>query len=337
MHRTAARPSEESSFIPSVPISTSKTDPMADRRAMERDFMRDELRDSAVYARLASEETDPGAKGLLLMLSKTERSHAREWRALLGGRARGARPSFMLEAKILEMRIVRRLFGIAFVVKYLERHERYGLDRYRAALGNQSLTAGERRHIRRIIDEGAGYERTLVRQAQAYKGELVHSQSIILGLNDGLVEVLALVAGIAVVATSSLMVVALGLLAGVSGTLSMAGGVYLSAKSHELVVTQSSENANKPRREAAYTGFWYLVGALVPLLPFAVGMTGLEGDFLSMVLVGVALAVASAVIAIMSGTSIRKRTVEMVAISLGAALVTITIGVLARQYFGFTI
>ena len=310
---------------------------MADRREMEREFMQDELRDSAIYARLAEDESDPGAKGLLLMLSATERSHARAWRSLLGGRAGGAGSPLLLEAKILEMRIVRRLFGIAFVVKYLERHERYGLARYKAALKNHSLTAGERRHVRKIIEDDAGYERTLVRQAESYKGELVYSQSIILGLNDGLVEILALVAGIAVVATSSFIVVALGLLAGVSGTLSMAGGVYLSARSENLVMAHEGEGKTKPRKEAAYTGFWYFVGALVPVLPFIFGMGGIEGDIVSMALVGAALTVASSVIAIMSGTSIRKRATEMVVISLGAALVTITLGVLARHYFGFSV
>src|SRR5271157_2474785 len=274
---------------------------MADRREMERDFMRDELRDSAVYARLASDEADPAAKGLLLMLSATERSHAKAWRSLLGGRGEAAGLPFLLEAKILEMRIVRRLFGIAFVVKYLERHERYGLARYTAALKNHSLTAGERRHVHKIIEDDAGYERTLVRQAEAYKGELVYSQSIILGLNDGLVEILALIAGIAVVATSGFIVIALGLLAGISGTLSMAGGVYLSARSENLVMAHAGESRTKPRKEAAYTGFWYFVGALVPVLPFIFGMTGLTGDIVSMALVGLALATASAVIAIMSG------------------------------------
>jgi len=304
---------------------------------MEREFMRDELRDSAVYARLAADEADNGAKGLLLMLSATERNHAREWRSLLGGHARGMRASFLLEAKILEMRIVRRLFGIAFVVKYLERHEKEGLKRYKAALGDQSLTSGERKHIHKIIEDDAGYERTLIRQAEAYRGELVYSQSIILGLNDGLVEVLALVAGIAVVATSSFMVVALGLLAGISGTLSMTGGVYLSARSEDLVMAKPARDRAKPRKEAAYTGFWYFVGALVPVLPFMLGLQGLVGDLLAMLLVGAALAIASSIIAIMSGTSIRKRAVEMVAISLGAALVTIAIGALARRYFGFTL
>jgi VIT1/CCC1 family predicted Fe2+/Mn2+ transporter len=311
---------------------------MPDRRKLERDFMRDEFRDSAVYARLAADEADPGAKGLLLMLSATERSHARDWQSLLKGRAKLGRDSIILKATIAEMLIVRKLFGIAFVVKYLERHERYGLAKYRTALRDPSLTRREGRHIRRIIREDAAYEATLVRQAEAYKGELVYSQSIILGLNDGLVEILALVAGIAVVATSSLMVVALGLLAGISGTLSMAGGAYLSAKSGELVVNgKSSRRTSNPRKEAAYTGLWYFIGALISVLPFIAGMTGLEGDLVAMVLVAAALAAASSVIAIMSGTSIRKRATEMVAISLGAALVTVAIGTLARYYLGFTI
>jgi VIT1/CCC1 family predicted Fe2+/Mn2+ transporter len=188
-----------------------------------------------------------------------------------------------------------------------------------------------------MIRDGAAYEATLVRQAEAYKGELVYSQSIILGLNDGLVEILALVAGIAVVATSNFIVVALGLLAGVSGTLSMSGGVYLSAKSEGLVGAGSSRGGTTPRKEAAYAGLWYFFGALVSVLPFIFGMSGIPGDIVAMLLVAAVLTVASSVIAVMSGTSIRKRATEMVVISLGAALVTITIGILARHYLGFSV
>lgn len=310
---------------------------MADRRMMERDFARDELRDSAVYARLAADERDPGARGLLLMLSAAEKDHAKDWQALLGERVRAGTNSVWLRAKVSEMLLVRRLFGISFVVKYLERHERYGLARYEAALKDHSLTARERKLIHHIMKEDRAYESTLLRQAEAYRGELVYSQSIILGLNDGLVEVLALIAGIAVVATSSFTVVALGLLAGVSGTLSMTGGAYLSAKSEELVARGKGGGMTTPIKEAAYCGFWYFIGALIAVLPFLAGMTGLWGDLVSMVLVAAALAVASSVIAIMSGTSIRKRATEMVAISLGAAVVTIAIGLLARHYFGFTV
>ncbi len=144
-------------------------------------------------------------------------------------------------------------------------------------------------------------------------------------------------AGIAIVATSGFMVVALGLLAGISGTLSMAGGVYLSARSENLVMAHAGVDRANPRKEAAYTGFWYFMGALVPVLPFMLGMQGLAGDFFAMAFVAAALTAASAVIAIMSGTSIRRRAAEMVAISLGAALVTIVIGALARHYFGFTL
>jgi len=205
------------------------------------------------------------------------------------------------------------------------------LKNYIAVLQNQPLSNEERRRITRLINEEVRYERTLTSEAAKYKGELSYTQSIILGLNDGLVEVLAIVAGIAMVATTSFIVVILGLIAGISGSLSMSGGIYLSFKSEGLVNERKRGQASL-RKGAYYAGVWYFVGALLAILPFILGLNGFEAVLLSIVLVCAALTVESAIVAVMSGTSIKKRVFEMLIISLGAAFVTILFGIFAKLY-----
>ncbi len=149
-------------------------------------------------------------------------------------------------------------------------------------------------------------------------------------------------AGIATVSTTSLIVVIIGMIAGISGTLSMAGGVYLSAKSENLVKVARGgkdgvDGRTSPRIAAYHTGAYYFLGAMIAVLPFLFGLHGITGIVASILLVGTSLVVASAIVAITSGTSIKSRAIEMLAISLGAASVTILFGTFARVYFGVSI
>jgi VIT1/CCC1 family predicted Fe2+/Mn2+ transporter len=313
---------------------------MKERAAIEREFLKDEIRDTEVYSSLSKRESNPEIRKLLQKLSEMEKKHARIWGMLLEDQGeRTGNPKFM-NLRTIAMLMIRRVFGIALVVKFLESSEKSGLVAYRKALRNQYLGPKERKYTREIIKDEEFHQEALAKQVNKYKGDLRYTQSIVLGLNDGLVEILAVVAGIATVATNGFIVVIMGMIAGISGTLSMAGGVYLSSKSERLVENDAEMKDTRkilPIREAYYTGVCYFAGALLAVLPFILGLSGIGGVLLSIILVGIALVIASAVIAIISETSIRRRSLEMLAISLGAALVTILFGIFARTYFGFSV
>ncbi|MGA3020530.1 MAG: VIT1/CCC1 family protein [Candidatus Micrarchaeales archaeon] len=313
---------------------------MKERAMIEREFLKDEIRDTGIYSSLSKRESDPEIRRLLKKLSEMEKKHARIWRTILEGQGeRSDEPKF-INLRTIAMLIIRRVFGIALVVKFLEGSERDGLAAYRKAIQKLSLGPKERNYTREIIKDEEGHQKAFAKQVDKYKGDLRYTQSIILGLNDGLVEILAVVAGIATVATTGFIVVIMGMIAGISGTLSMAGGVYLSSKSEKLVEKDTGMKDKQkilPMREAYYTGICYFAGALLAVLPFIFGLSGIGGVLLSIILVSAALIVASAVIAIISGTSIRRRSLEMLAISLGAAFITILFGIFAKTYFGFRV
>ncbi|MGA3020700.1 MAG: VIT1/CCC1 transporter family protein [Candidatus Micrarchaeales archaeon] len=308
---------------------------MTSRNEMEKTFLRDETLDSEIYSRMAKSEKNKKIKNLLERFAATERDHARTWRKLLKGE--GVKKSLLGRFKMLEMLLARRLLGIAFVVKFLERHEENDLKRHRAALSEQSLARRDKKQIIKIIKDGVMYEKTLMKEADIYKGDLLYAQSIILGLNDGIVEILAIVAGIAMVAATNIVVVMVGLIAGMAGTLSMSAGVYLSSKSEGLIGMGGKRRAEMAKKEAYYAGMWYLIGAILTISPFISGFNGISGVLLSIFLISVAMTISSSVVAIMSGTSIRRRVFEMLAISLGVAFVTILSGIFAKLYFGVSI
>lgn len=309
---------------------------------IERGFYLAELVDYETYSLLARKERHHKLKVLLERLAAMEEKHLGLWRHALEEHGYIAkRPSLVVQLKILGFLMARRLLGVAFVVRLLGRNELRSLDNYTEAIKNRNigLTRIERRYLDIIIRDENYHEERLKRSIREYAGELNYIRSMVLGLNDGLVELLAAISGLAVIATSSIIVVAGGLIVGISGTLSMAGGVYLSSKSHELVdsVEAGGKRSTTPMREALYTGIFYFLGSVIAVLPFFSGLLGYEGIAASIILVSLTLMIASTIIAVVSGTSISKRCLEMLAISLGATFITIILGNILKVHFGITV
>nr|WP_267279125.1 VIT1/CCC1 family protein [Arthrobacter sp. CDRTa11] len=78
---------------------------------------------------------------------------------------------------------------------------------------------------------------------------------------------------------------------------------------------------------AALSSFCFFAsGAIVPILPFLVGLTGVAALVVAAVLVGMALLVTGGIVGLLSGTSPLTRGLRQLAIGLGAAAVTYVLG-----------
>jgi VIT1/CCC1 family predicted Fe2+/Mn2+ transporter len=85
---------------------------------------------------------------------------------------------------------------------------------------------------------------------------------------------------------------------------------------------------------AALSSFCFFAsGAVVPVLPYLLGLDGLAAVVVATVLVGLALLVTGAVVGLLSGTSPLTRALRQIAIGLGAAGVTYVLGLV----FGATV
>ncbi|MDE1855792.1 MAG: VIT1/CCC1 transporter family protein [Candidatus Micrarchaeota archaeon] len=318
--------------------------PDVKKRAIEfaQKFFGDEYIDQSVYLELSKSERRRGVASLFSKLSNVEEGHKRKWeQIIMDNGAFPRRPAFA-SFRVWTFKLVKRLFGTAFMIKLLERHEVGGIEAYRSAEKSGFLGRAGLKAVHSIIKDETTHEKALLREVESNKGSLAYINSIVLGLSDSLVEVLAAVVGIAALASSAGVVVAGGVIVGAAGTLSMAGGVYLASKSERIVEKaiasgQEKTPLNEPLKNAYYTGVFYFIGSLVPVVPFLAGFTGFSGIIIAILLDIIALLVASTVIAIVSDTSIRRRTAEMVAVTLGTAIVTIIIGTIARVYFGVAI
>ncbi len=319
------------------PVPMSK----AHRTALIRRLFIGEFVDYEVFSRLSRSEMDSELKVLLGRLARMEKAHMGIWARMAGG----TEPSLGLYSWIAMLKVyaflgARKLLGVAFVVMLLGRGEMEALERYTEAIEHAVLSTSDKKLLDMIIADEKYNEADIKDKIKEYKGQLNYIRSIVFGLNDGLVEILAAVSGIAVVATSGTVVVIAGIIIGVSGTLSMAGGSYLSSKSHNLVEDLDASADGKgttPLHEAAYTGVYYFLGSLVSILPFMAGLVGFTGILVAVLLVSLVLTTVSTIVAVVSGTSIRRRVLEMLGISLGAVAVTILLGGIARTYFGVVI
>jgi VIT1/CCC1 family predicted Fe2+/Mn2+ transporter len=93
------------------------------------------------------------------------------------------------------------------------------------------------------------------------------------------------------------------------------------------------EAVGSPWHAAGSSFLFFAAGALIPVLPYLFGMTGIAAVLLASALVGLALLGTGAVVGILSGTSPLTRALRQLAIGFGAAAATYLLGLL----FGATL
>ncbi len=96
----------------------------------------------------------------------------------------------------------------------------------------------------------------------------------------------------------------------------------------------SEEALESPGRSALYTGIFYLIGALLVIAPFPLlgHVIGNVGSlYVSIMLVALAQAISGLLTAISGSGRIAHTMVMNIALSLGAAAATYTIGTIAHQ------
>ena len=97
---------------------------------------------------------------------------------------------------------------------------------------------------------------------------------------------------------------------------------------------EAEDTGNRDEHESVGTGLgaaassfcFFASGAVIPVLPYLFGLTGMTAVVLSCVLVGLALLMTGAVVGLLSGASPLKRALRQLAIGLGAAGATYLLG-----------
>jgi len=273
---------------------------------------RNEITEYYVYRALAKRESDPRNREVLERIAEEERKHYDFWADYTGEKP-PPKPW-----TIWKYVWIARLLGVTFAIKLMEKGEQSAQENYTEIARSIPEAA-------RIAKDEDEHEAELTNMIDEER--LQYIGSVVLGLNDALVELTGALAGFTLALQDARLIAVIGLITGVAAALSMAASEYLSTKSEP-------SDRRSPGKAAAYTGIAYIFTVFLLICPFIL----LQTPLLSLALtIGAALAVIFAFsyyVSVARGLSLRARFLEMAGLSLGVALVSFGIGYLLRRFTG---
>jgi VIT1/CCC1 family predicted Fe2+/Mn2+ transporter len=203
------------------------------------------------YQRLIKKTVDDGIKQLLAEISANELSDGESWsqkiEQLSDGDSKSVRVPFLNQRVSLMMGILgTRGFFEWTIIAEDETVENLAIQA--ANIGDQTtseewtrIASDERLHIERMKKEVLGMEGWEMGGGGGVR-------DVIFGANDGLVSILALVAGVYGAITESHPILIAGIAGAVAGAISMGAGAYLSAKSEKEVTEKESDRKGIKRK-----------------------------------------------------------------------------------------
>ncbi len=273
-------------------------------------MQKNEITEHLIYSRLAGVIKDEKNSAVLKKIGDDELRHYNFWKGISGIEAKPGR------WRVFKFFWIARLLGLTFGIKLMERGEGNAQVVYHE-LSKEYPEAG------RIADDEEEHEHALI--ALIEEKHLAYMGSVVLGLNDALVELTGALAGLSFALQNTRLIAMTGLITGIAASMSMAASEYLSTK---------SEGGENPLTSCLYTGAAYVATVTILIMPYL---------FFKHYLVCLAVMLANAVIIIFAfnyyisvakDLDFRKRFLEMCGISLGVAALSFGIGVLVKLFIG---
>ncbi|MCI1640854.1 MAG: VIT1/CCC1 transporter family protein [Bacteroidales bacterium] len=276
---------------------------------------RDELTDSIIYEKMSHVAKDEQNRKTFHIISQEEKHHEEIWRKYTGRDVKASGWKIFFYFTLI------RFFGITFGIKLLEHTEHDGVQSYQSLPDDfeeaDELVAAETKHEDELID-------MLNDKSLDYLG------SIVLGLNDALVELLGALAGLTLGLKNSKVIASVGIITGISAALSMAASEYLSTK------TDSNTKVN-PMTASIYTGLAYVITVVLLILPYLL-VSNIYISLLLMVAIAVIIiAFFNFYISVVKTMPFKRRFLEMVSISLGVAFISFFIGLIVNKVFDINV
>jgi VIT1/CCC1 family predicted Fe2+/Mn2+ transporter len=150
--------------------------------------------------------------------------------------------------------------------------------------------------------------------------------SVVLGLNDALVELTGALVGFTFALANPRLIGIIGLITGISAALSMAASEYLS--------TKAEGSDNSAVKASVYTGIAYILTVAVLEAPYLLSSNrylSLSSRFVCAI--GI-IAIFNYYYSVVKDESFRARFTEMALLSGGVSLVSFLIGMLLKRYTG---
>ncbi len=278
------------------------------------EFQKNEITEYVIYNRLAQKAEGKNAE-ILRRIASDEKGH---YNVLKKHTLEDVKPDSI---KVFFYSTMASIFGLTFTLKAMERGEKLAQESYEKLKDDIP-------EIARIIEDEERHELELINMIEEER--IGYISSMVLGLNDAIVELTGTLAGLTFALRNSKLVGLAGVITGISAALSMAVSEYLSQKSE-------SDEEKSPLKAAFYTGIAYIMVVVMLVLPYFL----FSNPFLALgtAVVGVVLVIAlfTYFVAVVKESSYLKYFLEMLSLSMGVMLVSFVVGLIARRVLGVEI
>ncbi len=275
---------------------------------------RTEITEYHVYKRIAKTLPDEENRRIVEQIGEDEKRHYQIWKGYTG---KDMPPN---KLQIWLYTAISRLFGFTFGFRLMELGEE-------KAQVNYEKIADQIPEARDVIEDENNHEDILL--ALLDEESLIYAGSVVLGLNDALVELTGALAGLTFAFRDVKIIALSGLITGIAASLSMAASEYLS--------TKSEETEKDPVRAAITTGIAYIITVALLILPYLL----LNNEYISLAISlttsVVIIALFNFYLSVAKDQPFGKRFLEMAGLSLGVAGVSFVIGILVRNWFGIDV
>ena len=277
-------------------------------------FQKLEITEHHIYKRLAKTIKSPENAKIVQQIADDELGHYEGLKKYSG---QDVAPNWYTMWRFY---LISRIFGFTFGIKLMESTEKNVQKDYDEIIP--------------FIPEAA----TFKHEEEVHEEKLIgllseerlqYAGSVVLGLNDALVELTGALAGLTLALQNTKLIALSGMITGIAASMSMAASEYLA--------TRSEDTDKHPVRAAIYTGIAYIGTVILLILPYLL----FENYYLDL---GIALTTAVIIIALFNyyisvakGEPFRERFLEMAGLSLGVALFSFIIGYFIRQWLGIEI
>lgn len=294
------------------PADTGTLDPVVREKLLG--YQRSEITEHRIYEKLAQTIDSPENSRVLRDIAADELSHYHDWHKYT---QQDVDPDGW---QIWKYYLISRILGFTFGVKLMERGEESAQENY-AELQDLIPEAA------RIAREENDHEEALLQMLNEER--LQYTGSIVLGLNDALVELTGALAGLTLALQDTSLIALTGSITGFAAALSMGASEYLS--------TRAEDTAKQPLRASLYTGTAYVITVILLILPYL-----FFDNFY--VCLACALAIGVAIIGLFNyyisvakDEPFKDRFLEMAGLSFAVAALSFFLGFVVRFFFGIDV
>jgi VIT1/CCC1 family predicted Fe2+/Mn2+ transporter len=278
--------------------------------------MSDEFSDYTLYDRLSKTvKADSPFADVLKQLSATEHGHYEFWRKFVPGEE-----PRVAKLKLYWVLFLRKLFGLTFATRYLDRHEGNVVKEYESIA--HLIPVSDKYAFDQMVADEKEHENAFAQKIES--STVSYISFVVLGLADALVEISGIHAGSLGFYDRTEIAGLAGVIAGAAASMAMASAAFAQAK-------QGFKGS--ARLSAAYTGVSYFITAIVLATPYFLTTNMVTALSSSLSLAVVILALTTYYSTVIQVRPFKRDFLEILAILFGATIVLYAFGFLVRVEF----